>query len=489
MSRLVPATLMFMAFVLASAAPLRGAAPPASLKEAYHEDAARLVGESLASSSAYDNLAWLCDRIGHRLSGSKELERAVEWGVARMKEDGLENVHMEPVTVPRWVRGAERAWIVAPARHDLSILGLGMSVGTPRGGVDAQVVVVGSFAELDSIGEAGVKGKIVLYDAPFVSYGKTVDFRSKGASRAAAYGAVAALVRSVGPISYDTPHTGQLKYEEGIPRIPAAAVTIENATLMRRMQSRGETIRVHLEMGAKLLDPVISHNVVGEIRGSLEPQEIVLISGHLDSWDVGQGAQDDGVGCILAMETAALIRRLDMKPRRTIRVVLYTNEENGVAGGKAYRDRHKAELPDHVAAIESDSGNGPASGFDLDVKPVAIDGDSTRTFGESLDLRERGLDVLSKVAPLLAPIKASRFAAGGSGADVAPLVELGVAGLGLRHDTSHYFDVHHTEADTFDKIDKADLNRNLAILSVMTWVLADMPERILEAEGMTSGSR
>jgi hypothetical protein len=480
-----------LAALLAAAAIALGAARSAAsdrrgpLYDAYRDAAARLIGEAMVSDDAYDDLAFLCDRIGHRLSGSAQLDSAIAWAARRMSVDGLGNVRAEEVVVPVWVRGDERAALLEPARHELSILGLGMSVGTREGGVTAEVVVVGSFAELDSIGAAAVRGRIVLFDVPYTNYGETVRFRSDGPSRAARHGAVAALVRSVGPISYDTPHTGSLSYVDSLPKIPAAAVTIENATMMRRMFERGETVRARLEMGAERRPDAPSANVVGEVVGSERPDEVVVIGGHIDSWDVGQGAQDDGVGCVIAMEAARLIRRLDLRPRRTIRVVLYTNEENGVAGAKAYRDRHRGALANHVAAIETDSGNGPCQGFRLDVRPLpraegGAGADTTVARAAADSAAQAALAMLREIAPLLEPLGATEMKTGGSGADVGPLAAEGVAALGMEHDTSHYFDVHHSHADTFEKIDRQALARNVASMAVMAYVLADMPGRLRE---------
>ncbi len=474
------------------ASPAGGRADAAPLAETYRSAAARLLGEALLSDHAYENLAVLCDRVGHRLSGSAQLDSAIAWAMETMRRDGLSNVRAESVMVPVWVRGGESAEVLEPARHALTILGLGGSVGTPPEGITAEVVVVGGFDELDSLGATGVAGKIVLYDVPYAGYGETVRYRSAGASRAARHGAVAAFVRSVGPISYDTPHTGSLSYNDSLPKIPAAAVTIENATMMRRMARRGETIRARLVMGARTLPDAPSANVVGEVVGSERPEEIVVVGGHLDSWDVGQGAQDDGVGCVLAMEAARLIRSLDLRPRRTIRVVLFTNEENGLRGGKGYRDAHGEELANHVAALETDSGNGPVLGFRLDVRAVvqatkkkggtfvASAQDSARARAAAAADSARALALLEEIAPLLEPLGAMSMKAGGSGADVGPSVAEGVAGIGAEHDTEHYFDIHHTNADTFEKVDAETLARNVAALAVLTYVLADMPERLRE---------
>ncbi len=449
------------------------AANAQTLAERYRPAAAQILGISLQSSTAYNQLGELCDQVGHRISGSERLDQAIVWAVKTMKANGLQNVHTEKILVPYWKRGSEKAWTISPQRHDLSILGLGMSVATPKGGITADVVVVGSFDELDKLGEAGIKGKIVLYDVPFTGYGATVGYRVAGASRAAKYGAVAALVRSVGSLSFDTPHTGTLAFEEKLPKIPSAAVTIENSTMMRRMARRGERIQLHLEMENELIPDRPSANVVGEIVGSDKPNEVVLISGHLDSWDVGQGAQDDGVGCMITLGAAKAILDAGLKPKRTIRVVFFTNEENGDFGGKGYRDAHKAELGNFVAALESDSGNGPVKGFSLDFRGEGRNKAVTTT-PEGKARAEKSLALLKSIAPLLEPLDATRMEMGGCGTDVGPIVSEGVPGLGVSHDTTHYWEIHHTKADTFEKINKLDMQKNIAAVGILAYVLADM---------------
>lgn len=448
--RLLPAGLsLALAAALSAGAP---AEPPRALAE-------RLRAEAFRTHGAHADLAWLCDRIGPRLSGSPQLDQAIAWAQARLKAAGLTNVHAEPVMVPHWVRGREAAELLLPTPHRLNILGLGGSVGTPEGGLEADVVVVGSFEELDGLGEA-VKGKIVLFDVPWKGYGHTVAYRHGGAARAAKHGAVAALVRSVGPVSLDTPHTGAMDYDPALPRIPTASVTLEAATQMRRMQGRGERIRMRLEMGAKTLPDAPSANVVAEILGSERPGEVVLLSGHLDSWDVGQGAQDDGAGTVTAMEAVRLIQALGLRPRRTIRVVLWTNEENGLRGGKAYRDAHRAELKDIVAAFESDSGSERIKAFSLDLRQA------------SPEAKAGALASLKSLGAVLEPFGPIELRLGGSGADVSPMVAEGVPGIGVGHAATHYFDVHHTHADTFDKVDKEDLAHNAAALAAVAYALA-----------------
>jgi carboxypeptidase Q len=276
---------------------------------------------------------------------------------------------------------------------------------------------------------------------------------------------VAALVRSVGPVSLDTPHTGMMEYDPAYPKIPSAAVTIEASTQLRRMQERGEPIQVHLEMGARTLPDAPSANVVAELRGTEKPGEVIILSGHLDSWDVGQGAQDDGAGAVIAMEAARLIQRQGLKPRRTIRVVLWTNEENGLRGGLAYRDAHRAELNDIIAVVETDSGSERVQAFSLDLRKA--------TPAAKAD----ALASLKSIGTALGPFGVT-FQLGGSGADVGPIVNEGVPGVGMEHAATHYFDIHHTEADTFDKVDKDDLAFNAAALATFAYALAQSDLRL-----------
>ncbi len=425
------------------------------LYETHGGVAQRLVAAALNDTEGYAKLAWLCDRIGPRLSGSPALDQAVEWVAAQMKRDGLVNVVTPPVKVPHWVRGRESLRVVAPFERDLPVLGLGDSIGTPAEGITGEVVVVGSFDELDKLGRERVAGKIVLYNVPYAGYGRTVAYRVAGASRAARLGAVAALVRSVTPISLRSPHTGQMEYNTADPKIPIAAVSIEDALMFQRLADSGAAVKVRLNMEAQMLPDATSANVIGEIPGRERPEEIVLMGGHLDSWDVGQGAQDDGSGVVASMEAAALIKKLGLQPRRTIRVVAFTNEENGNRGGAAYREWVGAALPRHVAAIEMDGGA---------EKPVG--------FGVSPKLYDRALEI----GKLLEPIGAGTITKGGGGADISAIVRDGVPGIGEHTVGTHYFDWHHSMADTVDKVDPKDFQLNVAAMAVMAYVLADMPD-------------
>lgn len=443
-----------------------------SISESYDVVSRQIIEAALDDEEGYRKLAFLTDRIGHRLSGSRALERAVDWAAQTMRGDGLENVVTPAVKVPRWIRGRECAEIVAPERIALAMLGLGGSVGTPEDGVSAEVLPVASFDELGLLGRAAIEGKIVLYNVPYQGYGRTVAYRARGASAAASYGAVGVLIRSVGPVSLQTPHTGSLQYEESVPRIPAAALTIEGASLIQRLVDSGEPVRVRLFMQARAEDDADSANVIGEIPGREIPHEVVVLGGHLDSWDVGQGAHDDGAGSVAAMQAVALLRDLGLRPRRTVRVVLWTNEENGLRGGAAYRDWVGSAVEDHVAAIEMDMGAERPTGFGL-----GIPGLQTRQDGE--EIFARALEIVGEIGRLLESIGAGEIVAGGGGADIGPIMRAGVPGLGLRTIGEHYFDWHHTEADTLDKIDPENFRKNVASLAVMAYVLADMPDRLV----------
>lgn len=431
-----------------------------TLADKYRETANRLIDAALTDYGGMEKLAYLCDRIGNRLSGSPGLDQAVAWAAAQMKKDGLENVVTPRVKVPHWVRGSESAAIVQPVKRQLTILGLGGSIATPKEGITAAVVPVANFDELERKGRAAVEGKIVLFNAPYVSYGRTVIYRHNGPSRAAKLGAVAVLVRSITPLALQLPHTGSMEYSTDAPQIPAAAVTIEDATLIQRLTDSGATVAVNLRMEAHTEPDADSANVIGEIPGSEKPEEVVAIGGHLDSWDVGAGAQDDGSGCITALEAVHLIKKLGLKPRRTLRVVFWVNEENGGAGGKAYREWIGDRLKNHVAAIEMDGGAERPVGFGVS--------DGAETNGAVARLRE--------VGTLLERIGAGSITSGGGGADIGPIMAGGVPGLALRTVGTHYFDWHHTRADTLDKIDLEDFRRNIAAMAVMAYILADMPE-------------
>ena len=447
-----------LALILLWAAEIR-AQDTAAWIEGYQAAAARIIGESFSGTFAWGRLAELTDSFGSRLSGSPSLAQAADWALARMKMDGLENVHSEMVMVPRWIRGNESAEIVQPSPSPRVMLGLGGSAATPPEGIEAEVLVVSSFADLMQKAEAA-RGKIVVYNVPFTDYGETVQYRIQGASRAARYGAVAALVRSVGPPGLRTPHTGVMTYTGDGPKVPAAAITVEDAERLQRMQERGIRVIVRLKMESHFEPDAESANVVGEIRGRENPEEIVLIGGHLDSWDVGVGATDDAVGCVVTWEAARLLKKLGLRPRRTVRVVLFTNEENGSRGGVGYRDRHSDEASLHTLALEADSGVFP---------PLKLG-----FTGAEADRRRLG-----EITALLKGIGMDGLEGGGGGADIGPIVELGkVPAMALSGDPLRYFTVHHTPADTVDQIAPEEVSRAAAAIAVIVYAAAEMPDRL-----------
>jgi carboxypeptidase Q len=428
--------------------------------DAYRQPAARIIAEATRDDFAWRRLALLTDVAGHRLSGTPQLDKAIQWAVAEMKRDGLENVHTEAVMVPKWVRGRESAEMLEPARHSIAMLGLGESVGTPAAGIQAEVLVVRSFDDLDQ-NAAKAKGRIVVFNIPFTTYNDSRPIRSNAATRAARYGGVAAIVRSVAPPGLRLAHTGSLAYGNGVAKIPGAAIATEDADRLQRMADRGEKIVIRLQMEAHFEPDVESANVIGEIRGREKPDEIVVVGGHLDSWDVGAGASDDGGGCVATWEALRLIKKLGLQPRRTVRVVLFTNEENGTRGARAYRDRHMAELANHVMMLEADDGLFP---------PVS--------FGVTSN--QKAFESVVAIASLLKSINADHVAPGGGGSDIDPSVQAGKIPSLSYDGTGDYFVIHHTQADTVDKIDPADISRASAAVAVLTYVVADMPTRLGE---------
>ena len=417
-----------------------------------------IIDKAMSDSQGYDRLGEMLDTFGPRFSGSTNLEKALEWIIDEMNKDGLDNVHGEEVMVPKWVRGKESATMTAPWEKDLAILGLGGSVGTGPRGLDGEVFVVNSFEDLKAR-SSEAKGKIILYNVPFTTYGETVQYRYRGASEAAKVVGIASLIRSVGPYSMNTPHTGTSAYEDDVKKIPHAALTLEDAAMMGRMADRGLTIKVSLYMEGKSFGDVPSQNVMGEIIGSQYPDEVIVLGGHIDSWDAGQGAHDDGGGCVASWQAVKLIKDLGLKPKRTIRAVMWTNEENGLRGGEAYRDAHLNELDNHILAMESDAGVFKPSGFGFSGK-------------------DESLKILQDIGTLLYRIDSGIITKGGGGADIGPIMREGVPGMGLNVDGSRYFWYHHTPADTYDKVDKDEFNRCVATMALMAYVVADMEERL-----------
>lgn len=433
------------------------AAPPPGL--------ARLTAaaERIAASSArtpdtaWERLTELTDVYGHRITGSAALEQAIAWAARQMRDDGLDDVHLEPVDVPHWVRGTEHARIVQPVDRPLALLALGGSVGT-HGRLRAPLVAFESLDDLRS-SAARLDGRIAFvnhrmppydeeHDDP--GYGQGVQARLHAASEAAKRGALAVLVRSVTAVSLRTAHAGALRYDDGVPKIPAAAVSTEDADLLARLARRGP-VEVELALGARQLADAPSANVIGELRGRELPDEIVLLGAHIDSWDVGQGASDDGAGCVAVMEALRLLRASGLAPKRTVRAVLFTGEEYGLAGARAYRRQHGDDH--HVAAFETDYGM---------AAPDAIGVGS-----------EERAQAMAPLLPAFERFDLRRFRPHAFGADVEPIVETGVPAFDLEPDGHHYFDIHHTAADTLDKIRPEDLRRNAAAIALLASLLAE----------------
>ena len=421
---------------------------------------------ALVDDYAYRQVAHLTENIGPRPSGSAQAQKAAEYVADELRKLGLE-VRLEEVTVPHWVRGAETAELVefpgqSPnTRQKIVVTALGGSPSTPAEGITAEVVVVHNFDQLTTLGRSQVAGRIVLFDVPFDkqkaaaglaldAYGEAVVYRGAGATAAAALGAVGSLVRSVGGAEYRLPHTGY----SAPAGIPAGAVTAEDADLISDLAAQGK-VRMHLTLTPQSLPDTTGYNVVGDLRGSEHPEQVVVVSGHLDSWDLGTGAIDDAAGVAVAMETAQLVQQLQLRPKRTIRVIAWMDEESGGRGREAYTAAHSAEFPNHVAGIESDLGAAHPLGFNAKVSPNAV------------EFLRPVLDILESLGANV--IKQTTFA---PGSDIAGMSLAGVPTLGIMQDGRTYFNYHHTAADTLDKIVPRELRENAAAMAVMGYALA-----------------
>jgi len=430
---------------------------------------------ALSSDYAYRQLEHLTDSIGPRLSGSPQAEAAVQYVAAELRRLGLD-VTLEKVLVTHWERGAETAALVEyPGQAEgttqkILLTALGGSVATPVEGLTAEVVVVNNFEELTALGREKVAGKIVLFNAHYdrqmaaqgfggEAYGQAVAYRGGGPVAAARLGALASLNRSAGGAEFRLPHTGLTRYAKDVPKIPAASVTAEDGDLIARLAARGP-VRLKLVLTPRQLPKAISYNVIADLKGSEHPEQVIIVSGHLDSWDLGTGAIDDGAGVVLAMQTAQLIKQLGLHPKRTIRVIAWMNEENGVAGGETYAKEHAGDVANHFAAIESDRGAGHPLGFEIKSKP----------------------ETLTLLAPMSAVLQSSGAGllklAEDTETDISPLAEAGVPSFGLWQDTRTYFDYHHTAADTLDKVVPRELAENAAAMTVLAYTLANLPQSL-----------
>ncbi len=444
--------------------------PQAQTVELKHKDiAAKLLGTGLRNCEGFSMLKELCEKAPHRLSGSEGAATAVELTKKMMTERGFDKVHLESIMVPHWLRGEEECWIIPEASimpqtmrlQRLEVCALGGSIATPDTGFQAEIVEVKNFDELRKIGKKA-KGKIIFYNRAFdptklntfEAYGGAVDQRSRGAIEAAKVGAVAVLVRSMTLAIDNKPHTGQMNYADTVMKIPAAAISTLHANQLSELLKKQKLVKVHLKLTPQTLPDVESANVVGEITGSEKPNEVIVVGGHLDSWDKGQGAHDDGAGCMQAIEALNLLKKIGVKPKRTIRAVMFMNEENGNRGGKAYPAAPERKRETHVAAFESDAGGHAPRGFN-------VKGDSTL------------LRKILRWKPLFEMYDAGNIQIGYGGVDISPLLDTGVAGFGLLPENHRYFDYHHSDNDTIDKVNPRELELGAIVEAMVCYLISE----------------
>ncbi|MBW8050615.1 MAG: M20/M25/M40 family metallo-hydrolase [Cytophagales bacterium] len=438
----------------------------------------KIFSEALSNGKSYELLDHLCNNIGGRLSGSPQAAKAVEWSKQVMEDFGFDRVFLQEVMVPHWVRGEKEYAEIIKSKGSESIAvpvcALGGSVGTGSKGITANVVEVHNFEELEKLGGKKLKGKIVFYNRPmdpthittFRAYSEAVDQRWAGAMEAAKYGAIGVVVRSMTLALDDHPHTGSMGYgndsngyyedeisvEKDINKIPAAAISTKGAELLSSLLKKDPGLQFHFKMSCQTLPDVKSYNVVGEIKGSKFTEEIILVGGHLDSWDLGDGAHDDGAGCVQAIEVLRIFKALNIRPKRTIRAVLFMNEENGLRGGKKYAELAKTNKEKHIAAIESDGGGSSPRGFGVSGKTEQV-------------------DKIISWTKWFEPYGHYQITKGGGGADISPLKDQNVTLIGLRVDSQRYFDYHHAVTDTFDKVNKRELELGAAAMAALVYLL------------------
>lgn len=418
---------------------------------------------ALTQGKSYEMLYDLTTNVGARLSGSPGAAAGVEWSRQTMKQLGFDSVWLQPVMVPHWVRGEKEVGRIVSKRTgaiSVNVCALGGSIGTGSSGISANVVEVKSFDELKTLGTKSVQGRIIFFNRPmdparintFEGYGGAVEQRANGASEAAKLGAIAVLVRSMGSNLEDYPHTGSLRYAPNVAKIPALAISTRHAELLSQYLKDEKDLTFYLQNHSETLPDAPSYNVIGELRGTEVPDEIIVVGGHLDSWDLGQGAHDDGAGCVQSIEVLRLLKEMGYKPKHTIRAVMFMNEENGLRGGLKYAEQAEAKKEKHIAAIESDRGGFVPRGF-----TVPTDGKA----------KER----VRSWKPLLEPYGLTDFSQEGGGADIGPLGKQGVALLGFLPDSQRYFNYHHTTEDTIDKVDKRELELGAASMTAMVYLI------------------
>lgn len=423
----------------------------------------KIFNEALENGECYQNLEVLCKDIGHRLTASPGAEKAIEWGEKLLEKYKFDNVYLQPVQVPNWKRGGNDAgWFSTPefkTQKKLSLLALGGSIGT-NGTLTAEIIEVKTFEELEKLGKEKIEGKIVFFNramdrkniSTFKSYGGCYDQRGYGAIYAAQYGAKAVLVRSLSLKMDNNPHTGSMMYLDSIPKIPAAAISTRDCVKLKQQLLNGKKVTVSLNLQCKSFPDVTSYNVIGEIKGSENPENIILVGGHLDSWDVGEGAHDDGAGIVHSIEALRLLKATDYKPKNTIRVVLFINEENGNRGGKEYARVTKEKNINHIAAIESDRGGFSPRGFTIDGTPKQVK--KLQTFKDLL--KPYNLHILEK---------------GYGGVDIGPLKNGKIALIGLVPDSQRYFDHHHAQSDLFENVNQRELELGAASCAALLYLI------------------
>ena len=409
------------------------------------------------ANQSYNRLAKFVDKFGNRVSGSKNLENSIDYMLDVLQKDGLDNVHGEVVNITNWVRNKEYAKLVSPRAQNIAITGLGSSIGT-NGELTADAVVVRSFDDLKAYA-AVIPGRIVIYNQDFISYPDTVMYRVLGADRASKYGAVATLIRSVTPQSIYTPHTGIQSYSGRVKKIPTACLTEEDAEMLDRMQTRGKEIKITLYMEARNLDPSPSRNTVAEIKGSVYPEQVVIVSGHLDSWDVGQGAMDDGGGAFISWQTLSIIHQLGLKPKRTLRLVMWTDEEAGGVGSKQYYAAHKADADNINILFESDMG-------------------VFMPYGIGFTGSNKAEAIMLQISMLLADINSTTVSDNGGETDTNWWKDLGVPLGTLMTNNKRYFWFHHSNGDTMTVMNPIEMNLCSAVFAVYAYILADMDDML-----------
>lgn len=425
----------------------------------------KLSDEIMSNGTAYENLRYLCKKIGPRLSGSANAQKAVEATAKMLKEAGADTVYLQHCMVPHWVRGEKETGYIKLAngtRYKLNLCALGNSVATAKGGVQSAVIEVKNFAELEALGEQVIKGKIVFFNFPmnptyirtFQAYGESGAYRTRGPARASKLGAIAVIVRSLASNIDDFPHTGTTIYNDSFPKIPAVAISTRDAEWLSLQLKKKMQLTAFFKTSCQMLPDVPSFNVIGEIKGSTMPSEIITVGGHLDSWDLAEGAQDDGAGCVQSIEIIRAIKAAGVQPKRTIRAVMFMNEENGTRGAKAYLDGAKKNNEKHVFALESDAGGFTPRAFGLDMK----DEQRIKVQGWKYLLDDYGIENLSP---------------GGGGSDIGPLKEIGAALAGLSPDSQRYFDLHHAATDTFEAVSKRELHLGAVNMAALVWLVSE----------------